>query len=35
MLLGLVITLATGIGSGIVPAIGAMRLSIVDAMRRV
>ena len=35
MLLGLVITLATGIGSGIVPALGAMRLSIVDAMRRV
>ena len=35
MLLGLAITLATGIGSGIVPALGAMRLSIVDAMRRV
>ena len=35
MLLGLLITLATGIGSGIVPALGAMRLSIVDAMRRV
>lgn len=35
MLLGSIITLATGIGSGIVPALGAMRLSIVDAMRRV
>jgi putative ABC transport system permease protein len=35
MLLGVAITLATGLGSGIVPALGAMRLSIVDAMRRV
>ena len=35
MAFGVVITLATGIGSGIVPALGAMRLNIVDALRRV
>ena len=35
MLFGMLITLATGFGSGIVPALGAMKLSIVDAMRRV
>lgn len=35
MLLGVAITLAVGLGSGIVPALDAMRLSIVDSLRRV
>lgn len=35
MLAGFAITLAVGFGSGIVPALDAMRLSIVDSLRRV
>jgi putative ABC transport system permease protein len=35
VLAGLAVTLAVGAASGIVPAIGAMRLRVVDALRRV
>jgi len=35
LILGLVVTLATGAVAGIIPAVGAMRLKIVDALRRV
>jgi putative ABC transport system permease protein len=35
ILIGLVLTLAVGAASGIIPAIGAMRLRVVDALRRV
>jgi len=35
ILLGLVVTLAVGAASGILPAVGAMRLRVVDALRRV
>jgi putative ABC transport system permease protein len=32
---GLAVTLAVGAASGLIPAIGAMRLRVVDALRRV
>jgi ABC-type antimicrobial peptide transport system permease subunit len=32
---GLVAALAVGVASGILPALGAMRLRVVDALRRV
>lgn len=35
ILAGLVVTLAVGAASGLIPAIGAMRLRVVDALRRV
>jgi putative ABC transport system permease protein len=35
ILLGLGVTLAVGAASGVIPAIGAMRLRVVDALRRV
>jgi putative ABC transport system permease protein len=35
VLMGLAVTLAVGAASGILPAIGAMRLRVVDALRRV
>jgi putative ABC transport system permease protein len=35
ILIGLALTLAVGAASGIIPAIGAMRLRVVDALRRV
>ncbi|HSM86044.1 MAG TPA: ABC transporter permease, partial [Candidatus Limnocylindrales bacterium] len=35
MLLGFALALAVGVASGILPAVGAMRLRVVDALRRV
>src|SRR5262249_49146463 len=35
IVLGMAVTLAVGAASGIIPAIGAMRLRVVDALRRV
>jgi putative ABC transport system permease protein len=35
ILMGLLVTLAVGAASGILPAVGAMRLRVVDALRRV
>jgi ABC-type lipoprotein release transport system permease subunit len=35
MLMGIVAALVVGIASGILPAVGAMRLRVVNALRRV
>jgi len=35
MVLGFILTLSIGVAAGLLPAIGAMRLRVVDALRRV